>query len=72
MASTLSIETVVNEGAQIYCERRGKGPLLLLIAGAMGDAGFTPLRLRYLLTSSLLFATIDDATLAAQEIELKI
>ena len=40
MASTLSIETVVNDGAQIYCERRGKGPLLLLITGAMGDAGF--------------------------------
>ena len=36
----LSIETVVNDGAQIYCERRGKGPLLLLITGAMGDAGF--------------------------------
>ena len=32
---------------------------------------FTPLRLRYLLTSSLLFATIDVATLAALEIELK-
>lgn len=40
MPSTLFIETVVNDGAQIYCERRGKGPLLLLIAGAMGDAGF--------------------------------
>jgi pimeloyl-ACP methyl ester carboxylesterase len=34
------IEKVTTEGAEIYCERRGNGPLLLLIAGAMGDAGF--------------------------------
>jgi pimeloyl-ACP methyl ester carboxylesterase len=33
-------EKVITEGAEIYCERRGNGPLLLLIAGAMGDAGF--------------------------------
>jgi pimeloyl-ACP methyl ester carboxylesterase len=31
---------VITEGAEIYCERRGNGPLLLLIAGAMEDAGF--------------------------------
>lgn len=34
------IEKVTTEGAEIYCERRDNGPLLLLIAGAMGDAGF--------------------------------
>ena len=34
------IEKVINEGAEIYCERRGDGPLLLLITGAMEDAGF--------------------------------
>ena len=45
MPRTLFIETVVNDGGQIYCERRGKGPLLLLIAGAMGDAGFYSCRL---------------------------
>ena len=28
------------EGARIYCEYRGRGPLLLLITGAMEDAGF--------------------------------
>ena len=31
---------VITEGAEIYCERRGNGPLLLQIAGAMEDAGF--------------------------------
>jgi pimeloyl-ACP methyl ester carboxylesterase len=33
-------EKVITEGAEIYCERRGNGPLLLLITGGMGDAGF--------------------------------
>ena len=33
-------EKVITEGAEIYCERRGNGPLLLLITGAEGDAGF--------------------------------
>jgi pimeloyl-ACP methyl ester carboxylesterase len=33
-------KTVITEGAHIYCELRGNGPLLLLITGAMGDAGF--------------------------------
>ena len=31
---------VITEGAEIYCERKGNGPLLLLIHGAMEDAGF--------------------------------
>jgi pimeloyl-ACP methyl ester carboxylesterase len=31
---------VATEGAKIYCEYRGRGPLLLLITGAMEDAGF--------------------------------
>jgi pimeloyl-ACP methyl ester carboxylesterase len=31
---------VLNEGAEIYCERRGNGPVLLLIHGAMEDAGY--------------------------------
>src|SRR5688572_28196402 len=34
------VEKVLNEGAEIYCEFRGNGPILLLIAGAMEDAGF--------------------------------
>ena len=33
-------EKVISEDAEIYCERRGDGPLLLLIHGAMEDAGF--------------------------------
>jgi pimeloyl-ACP methyl ester carboxylesterase len=33
-------EKVITEGAKIYCELRGNGPLLLLITGTMGDAGF--------------------------------
>lgn len=33
-------EKVIAEGAEVYCERRGNGPLLLLITGAEGDAGF--------------------------------
>jgi hypothetical protein len=32
-------EKVIAEGAEIYCERSGNGPLLLLITGGMGDAG---------------------------------
>jgi pimeloyl-ACP methyl ester carboxylesterase len=35
-----TIKKVSNEGAEIYCERRGDGPMLLLIHGAMEDAGF--------------------------------
>jgi pimeloyl-ACP methyl ester carboxylesterase len=35
-----TIEKLSNEGAEIYCERRGNGPILLLIHGAMEDAGF--------------------------------
>jgi hypothetical protein len=31
---------IIIEGAEIYCERRGNGHLLLLIHGAMEDAGF--------------------------------
>ena len=39
--SALTKEKVITEGAEIYCERRGNGPpLLLLIHGAMEDAGF--------------------------------
>jgi pimeloyl-ACP methyl ester carboxylesterase len=34
------IEKVLNEGAEIYCERRGNGPILLMIHGAMEDAGY--------------------------------
>jgi len=72
MPSTLFIETVVNEGAQIYCERMGKGPLLLLIAGAMGDAGFyssaaeiladqfTQIRMDYNYTLSLCITYFTD------------
>ena len=33
-------EKVIAEGAEIYCERRGIGPLLLLITGAMEDGWF--------------------------------
>lgn len=33
-------EKVMTEGAEIYCEHRGNGPFLLLIHGAMEDAGF--------------------------------
>jgi len=35
-----TIEKVSNEDAEIYCERRGNGTPLLLIHGAMEDAGF--------------------------------
>lgn len=34
------VEKVISEGSEIYCERKDKGPLLLLITGAMEDAGF--------------------------------
>lgn len=36
----LSIERISNEGAEIYCERRGDGRLVLMIHGAMEDAGY--------------------------------
>jgi pimeloyl-ACP methyl ester carboxylesterase len=35
-----TIQRLSNECAEIYCERRGNGPILLLIHGAMEDAGF--------------------------------
>jgi hypothetical protein len=35
-----TIKKVISEEAELYCERRGSGPLLLLITGGMGDAGF--------------------------------
>jgi hypothetical protein len=38
--SSQTKERIITGGAEIYCERRGNGPLLLLIAGAMEDAGF--------------------------------
>jgi pimeloyl-ACP methyl ester carboxylesterase len=38
--TVLTTKKVSNEGAEIYCERRGNGPRLLLIHGAMEDAGF--------------------------------
>jgi pimeloyl-ACP methyl ester carboxylesterase len=40
MKSARIKEKVITEGAEIYCERRGNGPLLLMITGAMGDADF--------------------------------
>ena len=40
MKSASIIERVINEDAEIYCERTGNGPLLLLIHGGMEDAGF--------------------------------
>jgi pimeloyl-ACP methyl ester carboxylesterase len=40
MKSSPAKVKVMTEGAEIYCERRGNGPLLLLIHGAMEDAGF--------------------------------
>src|SRR5215210_5408383 len=40
MKPFITTEKVISEGAEIYCERRGNGPILLLITGAMGDAGF--------------------------------
>ena len=39
MSTSLTTGTVVAEGAEIYFERRGRGPGLLLIAGGGGDAG---------------------------------
>src|ERR671916_2602328 len=40
MKSTPAKVKVMIEEAEIYCERLGNGPLLLLIHGAMEDAGF--------------------------------
>jgi pimeloyl-ACP methyl ester carboxylesterase len=34
----MKVERVINEGAELYCEQRGTGPLLLLIPGGLGDA----------------------------------
>ena len=35
-----TIEKVITEGAEIYCERQGNGPPLIFITGTMGDAGY--------------------------------
>jgi hypothetical protein len=51
-------DRIVTEGAEIYCERRGSGPLMLLTTGAIGDAGF------YSAAADILAA----ATLEAREI----
>ena len=40
MKTTPIIEKVITEGAELYCERRGSGPLLLLITGGMGDVTY--------------------------------
>ena len=40
MESPIIKKKVISEDAEIHCERRGNGPLLLLIHGAMEDAGF--------------------------------
>jgi pimeloyl-ACP methyl ester carboxylesterase len=40
MKSASIIERVINDDAEIYCERTGNGPLLLLIHGGMEEAGF--------------------------------
>ena len=48
------VEKVITEGAEIYCERRGNGPLLLLITGAMEDAEF------YSSTADILADTYTD------------
>ena len=63
-------EKVITEGAEIYCERRGDGPLLLLVHGAMENAGFYPLQLTSSLENLPLCLRIGDATLAALEIEV--
>jgi pimeloyl-ACP methyl ester carboxylesterase len=39
MSTSVTTGTVVAEGADIYFERRGSGPALLLISGGGGDAG---------------------------------
>jgi pimeloyl-ACP methyl ester carboxylesterase len=39
MSTSVTTGTVVAEGADIYFERRGSGPVLLLISGGGGDAG---------------------------------
>jgi hypothetical protein len=64
------IEKVINEDTEIYCERLGNGPLLLLIHGGMEDADSTPLQLISLLENLPLCLMIGDATLAALEIEV--
>jgi hypothetical protein len=70
MKSTSIIERVINEDAEIYCERTGNGPLLLLIHGGMEDADSTPLQLTSFLENLPLYLMIGDATLAALEIEV--
>jgi hypothetical protein len=63
-------EKVITEGAEIYCERRGNGPLMLLITGAMEDAGFYSSAADILAEKLQLFLMIGDVTLAALEIEM--
>ena len=63
-------EKVLNEGAEIYCERRGNGPILLSIHGAMEDAGYYSLQRISLLIKSPLCLMIGDVTLAALGIEV--
>jgi hypothetical protein len=65
-------EKVITERAEIYCERRGNGPLLLLITGAEGDAGFI-LQPPIFLPMNLRWCPMTDAaTHAVPEIEAPI
>ena len=63
------IEKVIKEGAEIYCERRGNGPILLLIHGGMEMPGTIPLQPISLLINLLLCLMIGDVTRAALGIE---
>ncbi len=40
MTSAKTMEKIGTEGAKIYCEKQGSGPLLIFITGALGDAGY--------------------------------
>ena len=63
-------KVVAAESARIYCEYRGGGPLLLLITGAMEDAGFYSSAADILAEKFTVVIMIGDVTLAALEIEV--
>ena len=58
-------EKVLTDGAEIYCERRGNGPILLLIHGAMEDAGYYSSAADILADKFTVYHMIGDVILGA-------
>lgn len=69
MKSAPAKEKVITEGAKIYCERLGNGPLMLLITVPWATLAFIPLQLTSLLTDLQSIPMIGAVTRVARGIQ---